>query len=641
MDREVKVMAIVVAFLLIVTVTVSFVRFSDLDSTNLASATCSPACVSPMVCNADPADPYGGNCECPPGQPNECLGNCYFDPMTECLGVCRLTSQNPTECGDQCCASPWSCKSSDFLGDYCGLPPDDPNQGGGGPAPCSVNCGGSSGGGGGGCVSEWGLECGICGQVSCAGVCVDPCKDECNPLLRDCGDLTSCGDGETQKPNNNSMFEQCDDGNNENGDGCSRDCKFEENWCLDFDGDNFGNSSVEVSRSYEPFGYVSNCEDCNDSDPLFNLDCTPVPASNLIWRNLLFNSPTIMEAQDLDTVLMDSSNAGLAESSVRDYLVWEEDSFQDSGFGNLVDDTVSGYPTSSTQEILEHLIFNTETYLENVVPVDGDHAEFYFKVESFDSLELKTHNVEFNSPSSVAITSIANADNSLQVYTTFENLLTISPGSEVLLKASAWDEDDFLDVNWTVDGDKFNETKHFAEFFDADYSSLDANYTFEDEGKHIICVSAVGEKRGEKVEDCITIEVLCGGICVNAVISSPIGQVDTTWVRFDARNSTVYNCSNDLTSYDFMADIGDAGCVYIHNKTQLGDDLEMSNKGNLGITYSLKAEWFLDGKSFGPAVMWDEHYPNEYGYPYIFDWFFSDIDWHEARLSLTYEEIIA
>lgn len=343
------------------------------------------------------------------------------------------------------------------------------------------------------------------------------------------------------------------------------------------------------------------------------------------WRNLRSSNNKITEAQLNDTVLMDGKSL-LAPFDEGTFKVYDEDP---SILGFNFDDFLF-------EKENVNLIPFPSILLAGWSDFGNQNGEIYYALFNGANL-FNTSNIL------VAKSDVDNFQPEVSIISIGprvpDRVLKIAVDSEVTLNASAWDEDDFVDVTWTLDGDLIETKPDFAEIFNPDYSDLSIVYTFDEPGIHELCVEAVEVSRDKSDIDCVFVEVLCDGICLNAIISSPIDEVNTTWVRFDARNSTVYNCSNDMGSPDFTADIGVMGCVYIHRETQLGDDLEMVNNELLGETYSLEAEWFVDGRSLGSRVEWDEDYPNEYGYPYIFDWFFSDIDWHKAKLELTYSNL--
>ncbi len=102
------------------------------------------------------------------------------------------------------------------------------------------------------------------------GICGAECDERDNNLHPNRCDInningfgfckwTFCGDGAVQRPNGKEgIFEECDDGNKVNGDGCSADCK---NECI--------NADIVVLRTMcgEPSGGVSDATDTYVSDP--------------------------------------------------------------------------------------------------------------------------------------------------------------------------------------------------------------------------------------------------------------------------------------------------------------------------------------------------------------------------------------
>jgi cysteine-rich repeat protein len=137
----------------------------------------------------------------------------------------------------------------------------------------------------------------------CASSCVPPrCGDfvldpgeECDRGSRngeegedcsaECTDIFGCGDGFLD----NSLGEQCDDGNNTNDDGCSAECQSENAIC--------GNAIVEVG------------EECDDADLINNNECNndcllPSCGDGVTSNGLPSNDPLFEECDDqnnLDT----------------------------------------------------------------------------------------------------------------------------------------------------------------------------------------------------------------------------------------------------------------------------------------------------------------------------------------------------
>ncbi len=113
-----------------------------------------------------------------------------------------------------------------------------------------------------------------------------------------------CGDGIIQSPNDEGEYEECDDGNQIDGDGCDSDCKSENEYCGDGniqDGEECGEPGLNCDSGwtcneetclceYNPSGYCGNgivecpnangdCEICDDGNNNNNdecrNDCTP------------------------------------------------------------------------------------------------------------------------------------------------------------------------------------------------------------------------------------------------------------------------------------------------------------------------------------------------------------------------------
>lgn len=79
---------------------------------------------------------------------------------------------------------------------------------------------------------------------------------------------TTCGDGVV------GGSESCDDGDTDDGDGCSASCQTESAWYADTDGDNYGDSSSTQLATTQPSGYVVNSGDCNDANAAINPGAT-------------------------------------------------------------------------------------------------------------------------------------------------------------------------------------------------------------------------------------------------------------------------------------------------------------------------------------------------------------------------------
>lgn len=90
--------------------------------------------------------------------------------------------------------------------------------------------------------------------------------------------ISYCGDGEVNQPS-----EQCDDGNNVSGDGCSATCQLETllTWYLDSDNDTYGDPQNSTSSYTQPTGYVSNNADCDDSSSNIHPGATEIPGDEV------------------------------------------------------------------------------------------------------------------------------------------------------------------------------------------------------------------------------------------------------------------------------------------------------------------------------------------------------------------------
>lgn len=105
-------------------------------------------------------------------------------------------------------------------------------------------------------------DCGVC-PVTCGdGTCDNSCN-ECN-ICYGIGLDCNCGDGVLCS----SRGEQCDDGNNNNGDGCSSTCQNEVSLCIDNDFDGYDNCDP---GDFGDDGYDA---DCNESNSLIHPGAT-------------------------------------------------------------------------------------------------------------------------------------------------------------------------------------------------------------------------------------------------------------------------------------------------------------------------------------------------------------------------------
>ncbi|MGV8150213.1 MAG: hypothetical protein ACP5NV_00620 [Candidatus Woesearchaeota archaeon] len=121
--------------------------------------------------------PLNGECMATPGfgcvggSHVECTCLCNFNPPNRCVNGDSVLRTNSYTCDSQCCG---------YIGGEC-----------------------------------QGNSCDVCGQFTCGdGMCNSPCESRYT-CAEDCPGTATCGDGLT-----NYAFEDCDDGNTINGDGC-------------------------------------------------------------------------------------------------------------------------------------------------------------------------------------------------------------------------------------------------------------------------------------------------------------------------------------------------------------------------------------------------------------------------------------
>jgi len=85
----------------------------------------------------------------------------------------------------------------------------------------------------------------------------DGCSSTCT--IEETPVVTYCGDGIVQNPNSDGIAEQCDDGNTTNGDGCSSTCQREETYEATYCGDG-------VVQKPNDEGVVEQCDDGNNTN---------------------------------------------------------------------------------------------------------------------------------------------------------------------------------------------------------------------------------------------------------------------------------------------------------------------------------------------------------------------------------------
>ena len=166
-------------------------------------------------------DGGGGDCggqPCPPPPPPPpppSCGNGVCDGFPEscrnCEGDCGPCEPDPPTCGDGGCDPGESCDNcfSDCW-EECG---PEPPVCGDGVCELGETCDSCS------------VDCGTCGNGYCGdGICGS--GESCDNCFSDCGTCGSgyCGDGIIQQPNGNEIYEECDDGNQVNGDDCLNTC---------------------------------------------------------------------------------------------------------------------------------------------------------------------------------------------------------------------------------------------------------------------------------------------------------------------------------------------------------------------------------------------------------------------------------
>ncbi len=428
-----------------------------------------------------------------------------------------------------------------------------------------------------------------------------------------------CGDGNIQSGEG----ELCDDGSG-NADSCTPDynanCTYCNNTC----------NNLTVIGGYCGDSLVQNSyEDCDDGNDIDNDSCPNSCMNRVVfWKDLLGNPyTTIREAHNNDTVIMDSTATSLGD---RNYTVWEEDLLN-------ADDFFTAKHDNRTIVDLELLNTDAETHWP-----DGD-GEFYCDLRdttdasiSLKSGILKVTDEENNSLPTIEIDKLGGLvkTDGLKIVAGYTFNLTVK---------NAGDIDDFINVSWLIDGVKISGgADHFAKVYNST-EVLATTYTFPQSstGTHSICANAIEEKRGQSVSDCVSVELLKQGVTVDVKITSPLPDSfeDKYWIRFDARESSVYNCSDEFTTgdLDISADLGSLKCKYLVNKTGSDNTKQTHTYPGLGTKYNLTAQWLIDDKPITGVITWDSLYSN--GYASIFDRFFAVQKWYKATLNLEYKEL--
>lgn len=136
---------------------------------------------------------------------------------------------------------------------------------------------------------------------------------QCGANMVDFGNFPSeertfCGDGRVQTPNSDGIFEQCDDGNTIDGDGCSSQCQLEVcegQITLDFDNDAEGTPILKgqfIDSEYSAWGVNVSAHNYNESHPqvaiTFDSDVPSGGDIDLGTPNKMFGGPGDSESGD-------------------------------------------------------------------------------------------------------------------------------------------------------------------------------------------------------------------------------------------------------------------------------------------------------------------------------------------------------
>ncbi len=165
---------------------------------------------------------------------------------------------------------------------------------------------------------------------------------------------------------------------------------------------------------------------------------------------------------------------------------------------------------------------------------------------------------------------------------------------------ASYDEDDLLQVTWDF-GDGTNYTVYnYSKELTASLGNT--NHIYANSGAYKTTLTVKEMKRNQQATQSIQIFAFKPGINVFPIITSPENaQVYTNWVKFNASQSFIANCSTSMTGSTFSA--GSLKCLYIHapgSKT-LGNY-------NLSLTWNVKEQDGSNSVGFPISGKWAENY---------------------------------
>ncbi|MCB9759811.1 MAG: VCBS repeat-containing protein [Alphaproteobacteria bacterium] len=149
------------------------------------------------------------------------------------------------------------------------------------------------------------------------------------PACEDCDDANA-----DAYPGNT---EVCDDVDNDCNGLLDDDAVDATTWFEDRDGDGYGNADASVTTCDNPSGYVTNDDDCDDTDPVIN----PDTIWHLDYDGDTYGSPdfTLQQCEQPNGYVLDDSDCDDADASLNPDAIWYDDDDGD-GYGDATAATV-------------------------------------------------------------------------------------------------------------------------------------------------------------------------------------------------------------------------------------------------------------------------------------------------------------
>ncbi len=188
-------------------------------------------------------------------------------------------------------------------------------------------------------------------------------------------------------------------------------------------------------------------------------------------------------------------------------------------------------------------------FIKWVTPLSATLASSYWQPESLENnvyFVAKQNSIQ-NTSTSLNITAYDNSMPSVNIISPVDGAF-FAVNSSIYFIYDIYDEDDLLQVTWNFgDGTNFTVYNYFySQVIPLMGQNIPHNYSSG--GIYTVALSVKEMNRTQFISTSRTIYVLQPGINILPIITSPNrSQVYTNWVKFNASQSFIVNCSSSIT----------------------------------------------------------------------------------------------